>query len=94
MFFRILGGMATLKQKIKAERDARQLCEDHDIEPPDSVEYGETCIRLLWHEPKVVLVVDIDEPSADLHIDELSADPSLDLDELLADPDVENEFLD
>lgn len=29
---------------------------------PDEVEYGHTCIRFFWHEPKVVLVIDIDEP--------------------------------
>ncbi len=28
---------------------------------PDRIEYGFTCIRLYWLEPKVVLVVDIDE---------------------------------
>ena len=29
---------------------------------PDEIEYGHTCIRCFWDEPKLVLVVDIDEP--------------------------------
>lgn len=54
--------MATLKQKIAAERKVRELLEESDAPPPDEIEYGNTCIRLFWLKPKVVLVVDIDEP--------------------------------
>jgi len=54
--------MATLKQKIQAERHARKLLQNDGLPEPDVVEYGYTCIRLLWLERKVALIVDIDEP--------------------------------
>jgi hypothetical protein len=53
--------MATIKQKIQAEYKMRELLEVNELPPPDAVEYGNTCIRLLWHEPKAVVIVDIDE---------------------------------
>jgi hypothetical protein len=53
--------MATLRQKIAAEHKVRRLLEIGEVQPPDRIEYGLTCIRLFWLEPKVVLVVDIDE---------------------------------
>ena len=53
--------MATLRQKIAAERKVRELLATEDVPAPDRIEYGFTCIRLFWLEPKVVLVVDIDE---------------------------------
>ncbi len=53
--------MATLKQKIAAEHKVRELLKNGDVPAPDRIEYGFTCIRLYWIEPKVVLVVDIDE---------------------------------
>ena len=53
--------MATLKQKIAAGRKVRELLTKEAIPEPDRIEYGYTCIRLIWIEPKVVLVVDIDE---------------------------------
>ncbi len=58
--------MATLKQKIAAEQKVRELLVGSDVPFPDEIEYGHTCIRLVWLEPKVVLVVDIDEPPEDL----------------------------
>ena len=54
--------MATLRQKIAAEQEARALLEDHGLPQPDEVEYGYTCIRLLWHEEKACVIVQIDEP--------------------------------
>ena len=54
--------MATLQQKIKCERDAREMLAESGLPEPDRVEYGHTCIRLFWEETKVVLVVAIDEP--------------------------------
>ena len=54
--------MATLKEKISAERRARSLLEQADLPQPDAVEYGCTCVRLLWEEPKTVLVIGIEEP--------------------------------
>jgi hypothetical protein len=53
--------MATLRQKIAAEHKVRELLATEDVPGPDRIEYGYTCIRLFWNEPKVVLVVDIDE---------------------------------
>jgi hypothetical protein len=58
--------MATLKQKVDAERKVRELLKAGDVPMPDEIEYGFTCIRLYWLKPKVVLVVDIDEPVEDL----------------------------
>jgi hypothetical protein len=54
--------MATLRDKIAAEQNARAMLEDHGLPQPDEVEYGHTCIRLLWHEEKAAMVVQIDEP--------------------------------
>jgi diadenosine tetraphosphatase ApaH/serine/threonine PP2A family protein phosphatase len=54
-------GVASLRQKINAERKMRELLEDNDLPAPDEVEYGHTCIRLLWHQQKAAVVVDIDE---------------------------------
>ena len=54
--------MATLAQKIKAEQRMRNLLEENGLPQPDFVEYGFTCIRLIFEETKTVVVVDIDEP--------------------------------
>jgi hypothetical protein len=53
--------MATLGQKILAENKMRELLEQSDLPQPDYVEYGYGCIRLLWHEQKAAVIVDIDE---------------------------------
>ncbi len=53
--------MATIKQKIDAERKMRDLCEESGLPQPDRIEYGYTCIRLFWEAAKAVIVVDIDE---------------------------------
>lgn len=62
--------MATLQEKIRAEESAREMLERGDLPQPDWVEYGYTCIRLIWEEPKVVLVVQIDEPPEGFEDDE------------------------
>jgi hypothetical protein len=54
--------MATLAHKIAAERRMRKLLEEGGMPQPDYVEYGFNCIRLLFTEPKLVVVIDIDEP--------------------------------
>jgi hypothetical protein len=54
--------MATLAEKIKCERDAREMLRRGGLPDPDRVEYGHTCIRLFWEDSKLALVVDIDEP--------------------------------
>lgn len=58
-------GMATLEEKIKVETQVRELLEQNGMPQPDSVEYGHTCIRLFFEEPKTVLIVDIDPPPDD-----------------------------
>ena len=54
--------MATLAQKIEAEKQMRDLLEENGLPQPDHVEYAFTCIRLFFYETKHVIVVDIDEP--------------------------------
>jgi hypothetical protein len=54
--------MATLAQKIDAERRMRELLEDNGLPQPDMVEYGFTCIRLIFEDSKTVVVIDIDDP--------------------------------
>lgn len=39
----------------------RELLQKEDMPLPDEVEYGFGCIRLFFHEPKAVIVVDIDD---------------------------------
>jgi hypothetical protein len=66
--------MASLAEKIDCERQARDFLEENGLPQPDAVEYGYTCIRLIFHDPKVVLVIDIDEPPEDgrsLHLNNL-----------------------
>jgi hypothetical protein len=55
-------GMATLAQKIRAEKQMRDLLEEGGLPQPDYIEYGYTCIRLIFEEPKLCVVIDIDEP--------------------------------
>lgn len=66
----MLPGMATLAQKIKAEKRMRDLLEENGLPQPDHVEYGFTCIRLFFESTKHVVIVDIDEPPCgDAHTD-------------------------
>ena len=65
-------GMATLAQKIEAEKRMRDLLEESGLPQPDYVEYGFTCIRLFFNDTKHVVVIDIDDPEdagADLDTD-------------------------
>ncbi|MGH2856839.1 MAG: hypothetical protein ACRDMJ_05080 [Solirubrobacteraceae bacterium] len=54
--------MATLAQKVEAEKRMRDLLEQEGLPQPDGVEYGFTCIRLFFEETKTMVVIDIDEP--------------------------------
>jgi hypothetical protein len=54
--------MATLAQKTEAEQRMRELLEENGLPTPDAVEYGFTCIRLFWNEPKTCVIIDIDKP--------------------------------
>ena len=55
-------GMATLAQKIQAEKRMRDLLAEYGLPQPDYVEYGFTCIRLFFNDTKHVVIIDIDEP--------------------------------
>ena len=57
--------MANLEQKILAEVKMRELLSENGLPEPDGVEYGHGCIRLFFDEPKVALVIDIDNPDED-----------------------------
>ena len=54
--------MATLAKKIEVEKAAREMLADNDLPPPDRIEYGFTCIRLIWNDLKTCVVIDIDDP--------------------------------
>jgi hypothetical protein len=54
--------MATLAQKIEAEKKMRDLLEQGGLPQPNYVEYGFTCIRFFFEETKTVVVIDIDQP--------------------------------
>jgi hypothetical protein len=54
--------MATLQEKIDCERQALDMLARYGLPQPDHVEYGYTCIRLMWADSKTVMVVQIDEP--------------------------------
>jgi len=66
--------MASLKQKIAAEVKMRELIEEKGLPEPDMIEYGYTCIRLFWNEPKIVLIVDIDEIPPELGHERIGID--------------------
>lgn len=59
--------MATLKRKIEVEQKMRELLEHEGMPQPNEVEYGHGCIRLIFEKPKVVLVIDIDNPEDQGH---------------------------
>ena len=59
-----LTGMATIEQKICVEHTARALLAEQGIPDPTYIEYGFTCIRLMWEESRLMLRVDIDDEAA------------------------------
>jgi hypothetical protein len=61
--------MATLAQKIEAEKRMRDLLEEAGLPEPDYVEYGFTCIRLFFNPSKTVVVIDIDDPEDTEEVD-------------------------
>jgi hypothetical protein len=71
--------VASLKQKILAEQTVRELLERNGLPGPDEVEYGYGCVRLLFHEPKTALIIDIDEPDHDDMIEPEEASLDADL---------------
>ena len=56
---------APLKDKLAVERKLRAMLTKADLPQPDEVEYGHRCIRALWWDTKVAVVVDLDDPPSD-----------------------------
>jgi hypothetical protein len=61
----------TLRQKKAAEQDARAMLDDHGVRQPDEVEYGHGCVRLLWHDERVAMVIDVTEPPSERTLSDL-----------------------
>jgi hypothetical protein len=53
--------MAAIDRKQQIERRMLRLLDDYGLERPDEIEYGERCVRFLWHDRKVAVVVDLDD---------------------------------
>ena len=53
--------MAPIDQKRLVERRMLALLEDSGLPLPDEVEYGTQCVRFLWLDRKLAVVVDLDE---------------------------------
>ncbi len=51
--------MDPLDAYVGAEAHVRRLLEAQDLPPPDDVEYRDGEIVLLWHGPKVAVVVEL-----------------------------------
>lgn len=54
-------GMASLAQKLKAEKRMRELLQENELPQPDWVEYGFSCVRFFFRHTKHVVIIDIDE---------------------------------
>ena len=52
-----------------AESRLRQLITDAELSQPDDVEYLRASVIFRWQGPKVVVVVDLDEPSRECSTD-------------------------
>jgi hypothetical protein len=57
--------MASIAQKIDAERRMRELLDLEGIPQPDAVEYGYTCIRLFWTKSRHCVIVDLEDGPED-----------------------------
>ena len=53
--------MEQIDRKQLAERRMMGLLEDSGLPLPDEVEYGAACVRFLWLDRKVAVVIDLDE---------------------------------
>jgi hypothetical protein len=53
--------MSSTERYQDTEQRILLLLEEAGLPQPDEVEYGEACVRLLWHEQKLAVVVDIDD---------------------------------
>jgi hypothetical protein len=57
--------MPTTRTPAQAEAHFREFLEEHNLPQPDEVVHGETEIWVLYHEPKVALVVELGEPEGE-----------------------------
>ena len=60
--------MATIEQKIRVEQTARALLAEQGIPDPTWIEYGYTCVRLVWEESRLILRIDIDDEATTEHV--------------------------
>ena len=49
-----------LERKHEAECRLRELLRSEGLPQPDEVEYGDMCVRFLFHESKTCVVVDLE----------------------------------
>ena len=54
--------MATMEELVRAEQSLRSLLEENDLPQPDSVEYGYGTVWVRWHDRRLVVAIDVDEP--------------------------------
>jgi len=52
--------MAPIDRKQQAERRFVALMEDSGLPLPDEVQYGTDCVRFLWLDRKVAVVIDLE----------------------------------
>jgi hypothetical protein len=52
--------VASIDQKQLVERRFTALMEDTGLPLPDEVEYGADCVRFLWLDRKLVVIVDLE----------------------------------
>lgn len=50
---------------VLAKARMLQMLEDAGLPAPDEIEDGTTCVRFLWHDRKVAVVVELDDESDD-----------------------------
>ena len=55
----------TSEEKLEAEHRFREFLRDYDLPEPDEVEYGFTCLRFYYNEPKACVVFDLDPDAED-----------------------------
>jgi hypothetical protein len=53
--------VAPIDQKQRVERRMWSLLREYGLPLPDEVQHGERCVRFLWHDRKVAVVVDLDD---------------------------------
>ena len=50
----------TSEEKLEAEHRFREFLREYDLPQPDEVEYGFTCLRFYYNEPKACVVFDLE----------------------------------